>query len=82
LLANCLFDSFSILLLMVLKSYKSYLYCFSETVWFFDIRADLFYRYYFSVSLDMLLLDVLTFTVLSLVTCLYHVTTDVLPPDT
>jgi len=67
---------------MVVKSLKSYLYYFSETAWFFGICIDLLYRYYFLVSLDMLSLDVLLFTILSLVTCLYHLSTDVLPPDT
>jgi len=48
---------------MVMKSLKSYLYYFPETAWFFGICTDLLYRHYFSVSLDMLSLDVLTFTV-------------------
>jgi len=38
--------------------------------WFFGICTDLLYRYCFPVSLDMLSLDVLIFTMLSLVTCL------------
>ena len=53
-----------------MKSLKSYLHCFPETARFFGIRTDLLYRYYFSVSLDILILDVLTFTMLSLITCL------------
>jgi len=39
---------------MAVKSLKSYLYCFPETAWFFGIRTDLFYRYCFSISLNML----------------------------
>ena len=38
---------------------------FSNTAWFFSIRTDLVYRYYFPVSFDMLSLDVLTYTMLS-----------------
>jgi len=36
----------------------------------FSIRTDLLYRYYFPISLDIISLDVLSFTKLSLVTCL------------
>jgi len=68
LLANRLFDSLSILLLMVGKSLKSYLYCFPETAWFSDIHIDLLCQCYFSILLDVLSLNVLTFTMLSLVT--------------
>ena len=69
-LTNCLLDSLFILLLIVVKSLKSYLYYFSETAWLSGIRTDLLYRYCFPVSLDVLSLDVLTVTVLSLYTCL------------
>ena len=57
-----------ILLLMVVKSLNSDLYYFSETTWFFSIHTDLLYRYFFPVSLDMLSLYVLIFTMLPLVT--------------
>ena len=69
-LANCLLDSLSIILLMVVKSLKFYLYCFLETAWFSGIRTDLLYRYSFSASLDVISLVMLKFTMLSLVTCL------------
>jgi len=52
------------------KSLKSHLYYFSETAWFMGIRTELLYRYCYLVSLDMLLLDVLTFIVMSLNTFL------------
>jgi len=60
---------------MVVKSLESYLYSFSETTLFFDIRTDLLYRYRFSVSrfpalFDVPSLDVLTFIMLSPDTCL------------
>ena len=38
--------------------------------WFFGIHTNLLYRYCFPVFLDMLSLDVLSFIMLSLVTCL------------
>jgi len=63
---------------MVVNSLKSYLYCFSENAWFYGIRTDLLYQYCFPVSLDMLSLDVLTFTMLSLVTRpVNHPSTDI-----
>jgi len=52
------------------KNLKFYLYYFPETLWFSDIHTDLFYPYCFPLSFDMLILDVLTFIMLSLVTCL------------
>jgi len=55
---------------MVVQSLKSYLYYFSEAALFFGIRTDLLYRYCFPMLLVILSLDVLTFTMLSLVTCL------------
>jgi len=57
-----------ILLLMIVKSLKSYLYCSFWNCMVFGIRTDLAYRFYFSISFDMLSLIVLTYTMLSLVT--------------
>jgi len=51
---------------MVVKSLKSYLYCFPETACFFGIRTDLLHQYCFPIPLDVLSHDVLTFTMLSL----------------
>ena len=69
-LANYLPASLLILLLIVVKSLKSYFYCFPEIAWFFGICTNRLYQYGFPVSLDMLSLDVLAYTMLSLVTCL------------
>jgi len=63
-------DSLSILLLIVVKSLKSNLYYFSEIALFSGIHTDLLYQYCFPISLDVLSLDVITFTVMSLVTYL------------
>jgi len=58
-----------------MKSLKSYLYCYPVTARFFSIRTDLLCRYCLPALLDMLSLDVLSFTMLSLVTYLIS------PPD-
>ena len=54
---------------------------FPENAWFSGICTDPLYQYGFPISLGMLSLDVLTYTMLSLVTCLIspHV---MLTPDT
>ena len=62
---NYLLASLSILLIMIVKSLKSYLYCFFWNCIVFRYSYQSCISYYFPVSLN-----VITYSMLSLVTCL------------
>ena len=80
-LLNYLSVSLSILLFRVVKSLKSFLYYFPWNCMVFQYSYQYCISYYFPVLLGMFSFDVLTYTMLSLITCLIspHV---MLTPDT